>query len=203
MADLRSARAAAYENARPELAKHVPITARRVLDLGCEVVGVEVDPAYAADAGARLDRVVTADLERIDWSELGGFDCLIAGDVLEHLSDPWGVLSAAAVLLEPGATAVVSLPNVRYWETFWMLGVRGTFPRRSQGIFDATHLRWFTLADAHHLLDEAGLEVEAVDRLLRRSPEGPPMAGLASRVVGRLPGRTLLTFQHVLRARRR
>ena len=218
MADLRAVRAAAYENARPELAKHVPVTARRVLDLGCasgalgsalkarqacEVVGVERDEAYAADAAARLDRVVTADLETLELGELGRFDCLVAGDVLEHLVDPWAVLRDAAALLEPGGVAVVSLPNVRFWETFWALGARGTFPRRAQGIFDATHLRWFTLADAYGLLDQAGLQVEAVDRLLRRSPEGAPMTGVASRVVSRLPGRTLLTFQHVLRAHRR
>ena len=44
--------------------------------------------------------------------------------------------------------------NVRYWETFWTLARHGTWPRREAGIFDATHLRWFTLGDAMNLLDE-------------------------------------------------
>ncbi len=207
--------AAAYENPRPELQARVPTSARRVLDLGCAsgalgaalktrqdcaVVGVERDPAYAAAARARLDEVVTGDLEALDLASLGRFDCVIAGDVLEHLVDPWRVLAGAAALLDSGDTVVVSLPNVRYWETFWQLGIKGTWPKRSLGIFDRTHLRWFTLRDAYDLLDGAGCDVRAVDRLLRARPEG---ATLNSAVLARLPGRTLLTFQHVLTGVRR
>jgi methionine biosynthesis protein MetW len=207
--------AAAYENPRPELQRQVPDTARRILDLGCasgalgealkarqacEVVGVERDPAYAERARARLDRVVEADLESVALAELGRFDCVIAGDILEHLVDPWRVLRDAAALVGPGDAVVVSLPNVRYWETFWQLGVKGTWPKRSLGIFDRTHLRWFTLRDAYDLLDQAGCEVEAVDRRLRLRPTGAPST---SPLLRRLPGRTLLTFQHVLRGARR
>ena len=74
----RAARVGTYENARPEVQALVPRDARRVLDLGCAsgalgaalkarqgcaVVGVEVDPLYAARARERLDEVVEADLE--------------------------------------------------------------------------------------------------------------------------------------------
>lgn len=200
----------AYENPRPELQARVPETARRILDLGCSsgalgaalkerqdcvVVGIEVDGDYVADAERRLDDVRHADAEAVDFSQLGRFDCVVAGDVLEHLVDPWRVLRDAAATLEPGGTVVVSLPNVRFWETFWLLGVRGTFPRRSLGIFDRTHLRWFTLRDAYELLHQAGLEVTAVDRQYRFGPTGPVRR---SRLLDRLPGRTFLTFQHVL-----
>ena len=208
------ARVHAYEGARPELRALVPPDARRVLDLGCasgalgatlaaEVVGVERDPDRARTARTRLAAVVEAELETLDLAALGTFDCVVAGDVLEHLVDPWAVLARAAATLRPGGAAVVSLPNVRYWETFWALGARGTWPRRREGIFDATHLRWFTLADAHALVRGAGLEVTAVRRRLRLRPTGPPLHGTAARVVGALPGRTLVTFQHVLAARRR
>lgn len=200
----------AYENPRPELQARVPASARRILDLGCssgalgaalkarqdcEVVGVEVDGDYVVDAQAQLDDVLHADVEAVDFSALGRFDCVIAGDVLEHLVDPWRVLRDAAATLGPGGTVVVSLPNVRFWETFWQLGVRGTFPRRSLGIFDRTHLRWFTLRDAYELLGQAGLEVTAVDRQYRFGPTGPVRR---SRVLDHLPGRTFVTFQHVL-----
>jgi len=210
----RRRRAHAYENPRPEVAALVPRDARRILDLGCasgalgaalkarqgaEVVGIEVDAAYAADAQARLDRVLNADVETLAPDGLGSFDCLIAADVLEHLRDPWAVLARFAALLQPGGAAVVCLPNVRHWETFWQVGVRGTWPRRATGIFDATHLRWFTLADAYALLRGAGLEVERVERIarVRRAPSR------LDRLVPDVPGvRTLLTFQHVLLARR-
>ena len=130
---------------------------------------------------------------------LGRFDCVIAADVLEHLVDPWTALGRAVDLLEPGGVAVVSLPNVRYALTFWTLLRRGTWPRDAEGLFDATHLRWFTLNDARALLEGAGLEVELVEprywfhgrmltlvRALGRTPLGPFLAG-----------------QYVLRARQR
>jgi 2-polyprenyl-3-methyl-5-hydroxy-6-metoxy-1,4-benzoquinol methylase len=121
--------------------------------------------------------------------------------VLEHLRDPWAVLRAAAGLLEPGGTAVVSLPNVRYWETFWQLAVRNTWPTRSQGIFDRTHLRWFTLRDAWNLLDEAGLTVERVERVYRLKPVGSRFDQRLG-VLDRLPGRSFFAFQHLLVGKR-
>ncbi len=207
--------AAAYENPRPELQARVPGDARRILDLGCSsgalgaalktrqdchVLGVERDPDYAARAQEHLDQVLVADLETLDFTHLPEVDCLVCGDVLEHLVDPWRVLRAAVGRVRLGGAVVVSLPNVRYWETFWQLGVHGTWPRRSVGIFDRTHLRWFTLRDAHALLDQAGCDVEAVDRRYRLRPGDAP---LRRPWPDPLPGRTLLTFQHVLTGTRR
>jgi 2-polyprenyl-3-methyl-5-hydroxy-6-metoxy-1,4-benzoquinol methylase len=220
VASVRAARSHAYENPRPEVTALVPDGARRILDLGCssgalgavlrargaEVVGVERDPEYAHDAADRLDRVVVADAEELAArddleAELGRFDCLVAADVLDHLVDPWQALAAYSALLDCGAAAVVSLPNVRHWETFWQLGRHGRWPVRSEGIFDRTHLRWFTLADAWELLDRAGLDVVAVHRVLRARPTVP---GERLQALAAVPGlRTLLTFQHVISARRR
>lgn len=210
---LRDARAASYEGSRPELRALVPQDASaRVLDVGCAsgavgaalvaegragcVVGVERDPVLAADARSRLHRVVEDDLEVLDLAPLGTFDVVVAGDVLEHLVDPWAVLRRAVAQLRAGGSVVVSLPNVRHWEALWQLGVKGTWPRRTQGIFDATHLRWFTLADAYDLLAQAGAPVVEVRRVHRLSPVGPPRRG---GLVDRLPGRGFATFQHLLR----
>jgi methionine biosynthesis protein MetW len=218
---LRSSRAFAYENPRPDVQALVPRGARRILDLGCssgavgaalkarqgaEVVGLELDAGYAADAALRLDRVVQGDLEELATREdlaadLGRFDCLVAADVLEHLRDPWTVLARFAELLEAGGAAVVSLPNVRYWDTFWQIGWKGSWPRRHEGIFDATHLRWFTLWDAYELLRAAGLEPGAVSRQMRFAPQGTRWDRHARRLE-RTPLRPFLTFQHVIAARR-
>src|SRR4051812_26636250 len=79
-ADQRAARADAYESVRAEILDLVPAAARRVLDLGCstgwlaaalkergevEVVGIEREPAYAALAKERCDRVVVGDVEDV------------------------------------------------------------------------------------------------------------------------------------------
>jgi 2-polyprenyl-3-methyl-5-hydroxy-6-metoxy-1,4-benzoquinol methylase len=219
---LTAARASAYEGSRPEVQALVPLNARRVLDLGCssgavgaalkgrqdtEVIGVECDPGYAARAERRLDSVVVDDLETLAASEnleasLGRFDCLIAADVLEHLRDPWSALHRFASLLTPQGAAVVSVPNVRYWETYWQIGARGTFPRREKGIFDGTHLRWFTLRDAHALLDQADLEVCTVAHQVRLKP-GSTRWDRYAHWLTRTPLGTFITFQHVILAQRR
>jgi methionine biosynthesis protein MetW len=211
------ARAAAYEGERPEVQALVPAGARRVLDLGCargalgaglkrrgdvEVVGVELDPGHAAEAAARLDRVVEGDVAgALRDPALGRFDCIVAADVLEHLTDPWTAMSDAAQLLEAGGTVVISLPNVRFFQTFWQLGVRGTWPRHPQGIFDATHLRWFTLRDTRELLEQAGLEAVEVRPLIRIRPIGSRFDRLFG-WLGRTPLRELFAFQYVVLARR-
>ncbi len=213
----RYQRAHAYENPRPEVQAVVPRSARRILDLGCSsgalgaalkerqgatVIGVEVDPVYVADASERLDRAIQADIEQLladdrARCELGTFDCVIAADVLEHLRDPWTAWTTAASILDPGGHAVVSLPNVRYWDTFFQLGVRGTWPRRTTGIFDRSHLRWFTLRDGLALLDQAGVQTVAVHPQYRLKPND-----WRSERLGALFGRTLLrsffAFQYVL-----
>jgi methionine biosynthesis protein MetW len=208
----REARAAAYERARPEILEHVPLTARRVLDLGCatgatgaalkrrqpaEVVGIEIEPEYAREAEERLDDVIVADVETARPD--GRFDALIAADILEHLKDPWAALERYARLLEPGATAVVSLPNVAHWSTYAHLA-RGRWPRRPEGIFDATHLRWFTLADAIALVAQAGLTPHTVVRRPWLLGRGSRLDALAPPLL-KLPGvRALITFQHVIAA---
>ena len=163
-----------------------------------EVVGVEVDPAHAREAERRLDRVLVADVEdALAGDALGRFDCIVAADVLEHLRDPWTTLARAVALLEPGGTVVVSMPNVRFFETFWQLGVRGRWPRRGHGIFDAGHLRWFTLRDARELLEGAGLEIREVVPLIRIRPRGSRF-DRRFRWLGRTPLRELFAFQWLL-----
>jgi 2-polyprenyl-3-methyl-5-hydroxy-6-metoxy-1,4-benzoquinol methylase len=222
---LRRTRADAYENPRPEIQRHVPEGARRILDLGCSsgelgralkqrplaegqvsVVGVELDPEYASAARLHLDHVVEGDLAAEETrSEAGDrhpFDCLIAADVLEHLVDPWAILTSYVDLLEPGGTAVVSVPNVRHWETLWQLGARGVWPRRDSGIFDRDHLRWFTAADAIGLVEGAGLELAGLDRIVRVRRDPSPWDRRA-RALLRTPLRPFVTFQLVLVGRRR
>jgi SAM-dependent methyltransferase len=212
-------RLGAYGGDRPDVRALVPSGTRRVLDLGCstgavgaalkrdrgvEVVGVEFDAASAAEARGRLDRVVEADAEELlarDDPGLGRFDCLVAADSLEHMRDPWTALARAVLLLDPGGTAVVSLPNVRFFETFWQLGVRGTWPRREEGVFDSTHLRWFTLRDARELLAGAGLELAEIRPVIRIRPLGSRFDAWF-RWLRRTPLCGFFALQYVIRATR-
>ena len=132
---------------------------------GCRVTGVEADPLAAERARAHCEAVVVGDVE--DDACRGGltalaapapFDVVLCGDVLEHLRDPWSALAAVAALAAPGGTVVLSVPNVAHWTGRRALA-RGRFPYAEHGLFDRTHLRFFTRASARDLAERAGLRV--------------------------------------------
>ena len=158
----RTQTAGAYETSREPVQALVSKAARRILDVGCasgavgaalkarqecEVVGIDINPAYGPDASVRLDRFLTANVEdqaAEGFEALGTFDCIICADVLEHLRDPYAVLAALVRVLDHDGQVVVSLPNVRYLAVALHVFLRGTWPRDGVGLFDVTHLRWFT-----------------------------------------------------------
>jgi 2-polyprenyl-3-methyl-5-hydroxy-6-metoxy-1,4-benzoquinol methylase len=173
-----------FRDAKPAFLQLIDPRGLRVLDLGCggghngallkkagarEVVGVERDPGAAQEARTRLDRVIECDLTRLDTAELGDepFDAVLASDVLEHLPDAEDVLARAVARLRPGGAVVLSLPNVASVYVFAQL-LRKTWPRRSSGIFDRTHVRWFAKRDMVRLLQGAGLEVLRVEPYFTR-----------------------------------
>lgn len=172
----------AYANPRDEVTVLVPAGAHRVLDVGCStgemgvalrarghhVTGIELDPALAITARGKLDALVEADVEALARDEgtvAGGpFDCVVFADVLEHLRDPWAVVRWGATQVAPGGSIVISVPNVRHAKTFWALLVRRRWPYDPVGIFDRTHLRFFTRRNLPELFDGSGFEVAEVRR---------------------------------------
>jgi 2-polyprenyl-3-methyl-5-hydroxy-6-metoxy-1,4-benzoquinol methylase len=182
VSDLRDKRARTYESPRLDVQALVPRECRNLLELGCSVgtlgaalkerqtahvLGVEIDPDYAREAETRLDRVFLGSAEEFVAAGRppeAPFDCLIAADVLEHLVDPLAVLSRATEWLSPGGHVVVSLPNVLYWPDFRRV-LGGDWPQDDFGVFDRTHLRWFTPKTARTLVAEAGLtDIEVTEK---------------------------------------
>ena len=160
--------------ANPELLDKIPLSARVVLDVGCaqgalgeaylrrnpraRMLGIDADPASAAHAATRLTEVICCDVEDqpMPFAVPEGIDCIIYGDVLEHMVDPWALLAAHAPYLNPDATVLVCMPNVEHWSFAFSL-LSGRFDYQDQGLFDRTHLRWFTPRMMRQALSDAGL----------------------------------------------
>jgi 2-polyprenyl-3-methyl-5-hydroxy-6-metoxy-1,4-benzoquinol methylase len=181
----------------------------RVLDVGCAsganadalrargatfIAGIEKDPAFAVDAQARYDEVVTGSVpEDLGWDP-ESFDTILAYDVLEHLYDPWGTAKRLAALLKPGGQLHISLPNARSKALWAPIVVRGTFAYEPQGILDVTHLRFFTRLDAIAMAQAAGLQVVRVDH--------PPPETKKRRIAYRLGLTEFLTIQWFILGRK-
>jgi 2-polyprenyl-3-methyl-5-hydroxy-6-metoxy-1,4-benzoquinol methylase len=207
-----------YFGPRPEVAALVPDDSCRVLDLGCavgslgsllesrgmRVTGIELDPALAALASRTLTKVLTGDIVEIlkagEDLDPAGYDAVVAADCLEHLADPAEALRLAVQRLVPHGCVIVSLPNVRHWDTLWNLGVRGVWPQRQSGIHDRTHLRWFTRRSVVELLEDAGLHVEAVESVRRVRESRPSWLDHVAPMLRGWAGE-LVTLQWVARAR--
>jgi 2-polyprenyl-3-methyl-5-hydroxy-6-metoxy-1,4-benzoquinol methylase len=135
--------------------------ARALVERGCQVSGVELVPEAAEKARPVLDRLVVGDLATLDLAAEFGearFDCVVAGDVLEHLADPAPVLRSLVGLLAPGGSVVVSTPNVSHGSLRLAL-LQGRWQYLDRGLLDRTHLRFFTRASLLELLHDCGLSV--------------------------------------------
>ncbi|NNJ72204.1 MAG: class I SAM-dependent methyltransferase [Enterobacterales bacterium] len=164
-----------YGNKRPELARLVDNNAATVLDLGCgqgvmsaaiksernakEIWGVEVveDVAQIAQRNPAFHKVLSGNLEQlIDQIPDNYFSYIIAGDVLEHLVDPWSILAKLRLKLTDDGTFICSIPNIRNISFFVKLLFSGRFEYKDSGVMDRTHLRFFARKDVRLMFEEAG-----------------------------------------------
>lgn len=213
--------------ANPELLEKLPLTAKTVLDVGCaqgalganylrrnpncRYLGIDVDEDAAAQARTRLTEVFIGDVEANPnpfGLEEGSVDCIVYGDVLEHLRDPWALLQAQAKLLSPEGTILVCTPNIEHWSVVARLLV-GKFQYEENGLFDRTHLRWFSPRTMIEALTGAGLElVDAAPRPNTEMERAEQFATLAAPLLQALGvdveeyKRRCAPIQVILRARK-
>lgn len=169
-----------FEFSRPEVAALVPLSVRRILDIGCgagrlgeslkqrqsaEVVGIELNPQAAALARARLDEVLEHNVESLGLDFLPGrFDCVICADVLEHLREPGKLLAKIRRWLTPDGSLVISLPNVRHHSVISGL-MEGNWTYESAGLLDQDHVRFFTRRELEKLLYRCGFDLKRLERI--------------------------------------
>jgi SAM-dependent methyltransferase len=171
-----------YNRVNVDLLRLVPPDARVILECGCgagalaeayrrintrvNYLGIEKNAAAAkiASSSGRVNQLIVGDVEEADPVALGlpegqpSVDCLIFGDVLEHLVDPWAVLARLARLVRTGGQILACIPNVQHYSIIVNL-LRGLWTYQDEGLLDRTHLRFFTLSGVRDLFDRAGLQV--------------------------------------------
>jgi 2-polyprenyl-3-methyl-5-hydroxy-6-metoxy-1,4-benzoquinol methylase len=124
--------------------------------------GVELCEIPAQEARKKMNQVIVGNVETVelDFPE-GHFDILIMSEVLEHLVDPWAALRRLRPLMKRGALACSGSPNVCHHSVLRTL-LRGQWQYENRGIFDATHLRWFSPTTYRDLFEGCGFRVDFV-----------------------------------------
>jgi SAM-dependent methyltransferase len=211
--------------ANPYLLSRIPANALTILDVGCgsgalgaayrtlnpraRLLGIECNPDVAAIAEQHLDAVACVDVEQnpLPLELPNGVDCLIYGDILQQLRDPWSVLRHQLGALNPRGAVLICVANAEHWSIAARL-LRGTWEYESSGPLDIRHLRWFSLRTVMRALTDAGLVVEEAHPRIFATEQAHQFVQMLTpglQTLGINPSEYIsraLPLQYVVRARR-
>ncbi|MFN0218023.1 MAG: methyltransferase domain-containing protein [Hyphomicrobium sp.] len=165
-----------FANARIDFVARLPADpTATILEIGCgngatgalalsagrceRYVGVELVESVAAEAQGVLSEVLVGNVEVLDfyWPP-ASFDAILMSEVLEHLVEPEQVVRRLARFVRPGGLLLASSPNISHWRVIREL-ICGRFHQADQGVFDRTHLRWFTPETFAAMFETAGFRI--------------------------------------------
>lgn len=170
-----------HEKPRTEIVPLLPTHATRSLDIGCgtgitsmmlkekypaiSLHGIEVQTEAANKARTRLNAVTSHDLQTSalpeSFAATGSIDLVLLLDVLEHMYHPWQALQHLRPSLASNATLVASIPNARCLAFLDQIA-SGSFEYAPYGLFDVTHIRFFTLKNIKAMFTDCGYRVTDV-----------------------------------------
>lgn len=155
---------------------------KRVLDIGCcahgdfsgrggnaflhgeiaavakEVIGLDNDLDAISIMKSLGYSVACGDAENLEASDLGHFDVIVAGEIIEHLANPGLFLKGAYNLLEHNGLLLVTVPNA--WSFTRLKQLR-------KGIDDVLwthdqHTCWYSKATIQFLLKRFGFDIAEI-----------------------------------------
>lgn len=173
--------------------------ARRLVERGSIVVGIELNEQAAAEARAVCEDVLIGDVETMELP-FGpkSFDVVMCGDIVEHLRQPGDFLERVRPLLRPGGRLVLSTPNVANWAMRAGL-LFGRWRYTERGILDRTHVHLFTRRTLVETLEHAGYQIIELDFTVPVPVVGTPLVEATAHAVGRLRPQ-LFAYQFVAAA---
>ena len=149
--------------------------ARHFSEMGNIVDGITISEKEGELARPYLRHLYIQNLEEglPDSISENEYDYVICSHVLEHIAYPEKLLKDITKALKKNGYLVMALPNIMHYSSRFEL-LKGNMNYDTAGIFDYTHLRWYTFDTARKLLETNGFEIEF------------------SGVTGKVPGYSLL-----------
>lgn len=135
--------------------------------LGCSVSVAEADEESGQVASQWADKsyigyegLNSGDVESSSFwlKKDNDYDYVIFADVLEHLLQPDEALKNSKVLLKPGGSIWISIPNIAYNGVIIDL-MNDKFTYRETGLLDNTHLRFFTIQSLDKMVKKCGFKI--------------------------------------------
>jgi SAM-dependent methyltransferase len=213
-----------HEDHNPDLLRLIPESARSVIEVGCssgalareykkinpkcEYVGVDIDADFVKMASRYCDKVEVVNVNEDDFHFFrrnSQRDVWIFGDALEHFQNPWAVLENVRAVIPPQGVVLACIPNAQHWSVQAKLSI-GDFRYEDNGLFDRTHLRWFTRSTMIEMFDAADFViVEGFPRVFQEpgSERFLQIIGSMAEAVGADPQQAIndaMPLQYIIKA---
>lgn len=168
-----------YLSIRTDIQPYIPQRIERTLDVGCatgvfsemlketrmvEAWGIEMVEECAHIAKTKLDNVLIGTFDEV-YQQLPNdyFDCVFFNDVLEHMLRPEDALRKIKEKLASNGIIIASIPNIRFIGALTEVLVKKDWKYTDSGIFDRTHLRFYTKKSIIRLFDENGYKINTIE----------------------------------------
>ena len=129
----------------------------------CYLIGLDTN--YFINGKTEKIRFIKHDFndsEKIKSLKIPKCDVIILGDILEHLVNPLKSLQVVKQIRNKNSKVFISIPNSGHWY-FRIKVLFGKFNYEKNGLFDETHLRFYTLRTIRELISKSNLEIICLD----------------------------------------
>lgn len=158
-----------------EMLRWMPSNASTKLDVGCgggvlarilkekghTIDGITLSQAEVNAAQSYTRNVLIHNLENGLPPTLMNvqYDVVVCSHVLEHIVYPKQLLMDINKVLKPGGRLLIALPNIMHYKSRFKL-MRGDFEYQEAGIWDYTHVKWYTFKSSQRLVQDFGFKVD-------------------------------------------
>lgn len=137
-----------------------------VQEKGCRFLGIETEKKAAMRASERGLDILCGTIEdsaicrQIDKhiNEHGPFQIIFMSQVIEHIARPELTLNCLKQWMHPDCSLVISTCSIAHWKCRFRL-LRGIWQYEDYGVFDHTHLRFFTIKSFRELLEQCRFKI--------------------------------------------
>ena len=191
---------------------------KRILDVGCgvgyigralkeikdcDVEGIDIDKAALEIAAKYYNQVTEMKIGNQSDPAFAAFvknkktyDCIICGDIIEHLPDPGYIVSVLAKKLTPGGKMFISVPNIAHIDVIANL-IDERFNYAETGILDNTHLRFWTESSFYDFIRNINDRYNTTlsPKLIGRTAVEP--SDIETHQIRKVCGDSIFTFQNI------
>lgn len=191
----------------------------KVLEIGCacgatllkiqnsypnaQLFGIELNSS-AAKIASHYCQISNENIENSHFNfEENFFDYIIFADVLEHLYNPYDILTTIRKYLKKDGYVLASIPNIMHYSIMADL-FNGNFTYKDAGILDRTHVRFFTLNEIQRLFTSTGYcDMQYGSTVLSQDTNVKAFVDRLVAIGGEGKRNQFMAYQYIVRAKNR